>query len=133
MGKRSLSVCRAMAAALGLATLAGGAGPAKVGARVERAGDEIVAAGQMFHTSAPVVTWMDPGGYDAYRVERRFAPLNESGWEKSQTKDLRRPNRYGMRIGTLTPDVVERVRGGGWDLDTLRQVVDQFVIHYDVC
>jgi N-acetyl-anhydromuramyl-L-alanine amidase AmpD len=33
----------------------------------------------------------------------------------------------------LTEDEFERVRGGGWDLDLLRQHVDQFVLHYDVC
>ena len=40
-----------------------------------RIGDEIVAAGQFVHTGTRVVLWMDPGGYDAYRVERRFSPL----------------------------------------------------------
>ena len=45
-----------------------------------RTGDEIVAAGQMFHTGARVVLWMDSGGYDAYRVERRFSPYNKSDW-----------------------------------------------------
>ena len=36
-----------------------------------RKGDEIVICGQYFHTGAPVVLWTDPGGYDAYRTERR--------------------------------------------------------------
>src|SRR4051812_8444050 len=30
-----------------------------------RKGDEIVAAGKMFHIGAPVVLWTDAGGYDA--------------------------------------------------------------------
>jgi N-acetyl-anhydromuramyl-L-alanine amidase AmpD len=100
---------------------------------VPRKGDEIVVAGQLFHTGTRVVTWMDPGGYDAYRVERRFAPLDESGWEKSHAavKELASPNRYGLRRDNLTPEELERVRGGGWDLPTLRRVVDQFVYHYD--
>ena len=100
---------------------------------VPRKGDEIVVAGQMFHTGTRVVTWMDPGGYDAYRVERRFSPLDESGWEKSHAavKELGAPNRYGLRRDGLTPEELERVRGGGWDLPTLQKVVDQFVIHYD--
>jgi N-acetyl-anhydromuramyl-L-alanine amidase AmpD len=77
---------------------------------------------------------MDPGGYDAYRVERRFSPIDESAWETSKfnVKDLKSPNRYGVRRGTLTADQLERVRGGGWDLPLLQQVVDQFVIHFDV-
>src|SRR6266536_2328599 len=101
---------------------------------VPRKGDEIIVAGKLFHTGTRVVTWMDPGGYDAYRVERRFSDLEESSWEKSKeaVKDLRTPNRYGLRRDpVLTPADLERVRGGGWDLPTLRNVVDQFVIHYD--
>lgn len=105
------------------------------GTPAQRKGDEIMVAGQMFHTGTKVVLWTDPGGYDAYRVERRFAPLEESDWEntKAKVKDQETPNRYGLRKGDLSPDEIERVRGGGWDLPTLRRVVDQFVIHYDVC
>ena len=100
---------------------------------VPRKGDEIIVAGQLFHTGTRVVTWMDPGGYDAYRVERRFSPLEESGWEKSKAavKELTSPNRYGLRRDALTSEELERVRGGGWDLPTLQRVVDQFVVHYD--
>src|SRR5581483_12327960 len=49
-----------------------------------RKGDEIVVAGKFFHTGTRVVLWMDPGGYDAYRVERRFSPYPDSGWEASK-------------------------------------------------
>ena len=99
-----------------------------------RKGDEIIVAGKLFHTGTRVVTWMDPGGYDAYRVERRFSPFEESGWDKSKelVKDLRTPNRFGLRADALTPAELERVRGGGWDLPALQKVVDQFVVHYDV-
>ncbi|HEV2207895.1 MAG TPA: peptidoglycan recognition family protein [Verrucomicrobiae bacterium] len=100
-----------------------------------RRGDEIVVAGQFVHTGTPVVLWMDPGGYDAYRVERRFSPLAEAGWDESRAEvpGLRTPNRYNMRRSGLTEEEIERVRGGGWDLATLQKVVDQFVIHFDVC
>jgi N-acetylmuramoyl-L-alanine amidase len=102
---------------------------------VPRKGDEIVVAGQLFHTGTRVITWMDAGGYDAYRVERRFSPIDESSWEKTKdaVKDLRTPNRYNTRAAALSPEERERVRGGGWDLPTLQGVVDQFVVHYDVC
>ena len=105
------------------------------GTLAKRTGDEIVVAGQLFHTGTKVVTWMDPGGYDAYRVERRFSPLEESDWENTKTKlkDMVTPNRYGQRKAGLTPAEIERLRGGGWDLPTLQRVVDQFVLHYDVC
>ncbi|HSY18191.1 MAG TPA: N-acetylmuramoyl-L-alanine amidase [Candidatus Acidoferrales bacterium] len=98
-------------------------------------GDEIVVAGQFFHTGTPVVLWMDPGGYDAYRVERRFAPIEKSDWSNStvEVKNLKSPNRYSLRQKTLTTNEIERVRGGGWDLPLLQSVVDQFVLHFDDC
>ncbi|MES2692355.1 MAG: N-acetylmuramoyl-L-alanine amidase [Verrucomicrobiota bacterium] len=99
-----------------------------------RKGDEIVVAGQFFHTGTRVVTWMDPRGYDGYRVERRFSTFEDSGWDKTkaQVKDIPSPNRYGLRRDGLSDAEVERLRGGGWDLLTLQGVVDQFVMHYDV-
>ncbi len=105
-----------------------------LGEQVPRQGDEIVVCGQLFHTTAPVVLWMDPGGYDAYRVERRFAPFDVADWDATQKEiKLDTPNRYGIRQDPLTPEQLEKVRGGGWDLPLLRKVVDQFVMHYDVC
>jgi N-acetyl-anhydromuramyl-L-alanine amidase AmpD len=116
-----------------LATLSAGCVAPRPGAIEPRRGDEIVVAGQFVHTGTRVVLWMDPGGYDAYRVERRFSPFNQSDWTNSQAADtnLARPNRYGLRQELLTAEQIERVRGGGWDLLLLQQVIDQFVIHYD--
>lgn len=104
------------------------------GTPLARKGDEIVVAGQLFHTGTRVVTWMDPRGYDGYRVERRFAPEAESSWEKTKdaVKDIRTPARYNLRRDGLSPEEIERVRGGGWDLPLLQRTVDQFVLHYDV-
>jgi N-acetylmuramoyl-L-alanine amidase len=105
----------------------------QVGQLEPRTGDEIVAAGQFFHTGTKVVLWMDPGGYDAYRVERRFSPFDKSSWEISHSNNPSlTPNRYGLRRVTLTPGQLEQVRGGGWDLPLLQSVVDQFVMHFDV-
>lgn len=100
-----------------------------------RRGDEIVVAGQFVHTGTRVVTWMDPGGYDAYRVQRRFSPIDQADWETSQedVRGLRTPNRYDLRTSGLTEAEIERVRGGGWDLPLLQRVVDQFVLHFDAC
>lgn len=105
------------------------------GTAERRTGDEIMVAGQLFHTGTKVVLWTDPGGYDAYRVERRFAPFDKSDWETSheEARELRTPNRYGLRRQGLTDEEVEKVRGGGWDLPTLQKMVDQFVYHFDVC
>src|ERR1039458_3702104 len=122
--------------ALTVATLFAGCKTApQPGTFATRRGDEIVIAGQFVHTGTRVVTWMDPGGYDAYRVERRFSPTGKADWETSQeeVRGLRSPNRYNMRGGSLTGAEIERVRGGGWDLPLLQRVVDQFVIHFDVC
>lgn len=105
------------------------------GDELKRTGDEILVCGQLFHTTAPVVLWTDPGGYDAYRVERRFSDFEKSSWEDSikETDSLDSPNRYGLRKEQLNAEQIEQVRGGGWDLALLQQVVDQFVMHYDVC
>jgi N-acetyl-anhydromuramyl-L-alanine amidase AmpD len=108
--------------------------PPRPGTFEPRRGDEIVVAGQFVHTGTPVVLWMDPGGYDAYRVERRFSAFDKSDWDSSRLAEtnLTRPNRYNLRKEALTPAEIERVRGGSWDLPLLQRVVDQFVIHYDV-
>lgn len=117
-----------------LALVAGCKTAPRPGTQLKRAGDEIVVAGQMFHTGTRVVLWSEPGGYDAYRVERRFAPFAKSDWETShaEVKELKTPNRYGLRQSALSTNEIERVRGGGWDLSTLQRVVDQFVLHFDV-
>src|SRR3984885_7088601 len=102
------------------------------GSHEKRKGDEIVAAGQFFHTGTPVVLWMDPGGYDAYRVERRFVPFDDADFADSQPHldSPRTPNRYDIRRSNLAPEDFERIRGGGWDLPTLQSNVDQFVLHF---
>jgi len=121
---------------MGASLLAAGCGTMpRAGQAEPRRGDEIVAAGQFFHTGSPVVLWMDPGGYDGYRVERRFAPLEKSDWTttSAEVKGMRSPNRYSLRAASLTPEQIEKVRGGGWDLPLLQNVVDQLVMHFDVC
>src|SRR5262245_47731080 len=60
--RKSLSL---FSAALLLLELTGCNSVLRSGALEKRTGDEIVVAGQMFHTGSRVVTWMDPGGYDA--------------------------------------------------------------------
>ena len=77
------------------------------GKLVPRKGDEIMVAGQLFHTGARVVLWSDPGGFDAYRVERRFAPWEKADWEHSRTNldATATPNRYGVRANGLSRGV----------------------------
>src|SRR6187551_479485 len=115
----------------------------RTGQMIKRSGDEIMVCGQLVHTGAPVVLWTDPGGYDAYRTERRFVSWDKASFEKT-TRDagtaVTSPSRYNIRFtpasiqpvtrptthpsegGTpLTPEQFETVRGGGWPLDLLRQ------------
>jgi N-acetylmuramoyl-L-alanine amidase len=132
LGMRAANLAFAAAALLLVCT--GCSSMPKPGAPAPRCGDEIVVAGELFHTGTRVVLWLEPGGYDAYRVERRFSEFTNSSWEASQraNPNLTTPNRYGLRgEKLLTPTNLERVRGGGWDLPLLQDIVDQFVLHYD--
>ena len=97
-----------LTALLQLALLAGCTAP-RPGAPLKRTGDEIIVAGQLFHTGTRVVTWMDPAGYDAYRTERRFAAFDQSSWETSKVAvaALKTPNRFGLRKEGLTEAQVE--------------------------
>jgi N-acetyl-anhydromuramyl-L-alanine amidase AmpD len=111
----------------------------KVGKKLPRTGDEIVVCGQYFHSGgAKVVLWTDPGGFDAYRTERRFSPYDQSSYAATTQADgmaegtVQSPNRYGLRAKNLTPEQIEQVRGGGWPLDLAQQKIDQFVYHFDV-
>ncbi len=75
------------------------------------AGDEIIVAGQRFHTGTRVVTWQEPGGYNGYPEGRRMVPRPTS-------------LRAAKRPRDETP---------AWTVRRLGKVVDQFVLHYDVC
>jgi hypothetical protein len=105
-----------------------------LGDPVPRVGDEIMVCGQLYHTGTPVILWGDVGGYDHYRVERRFCPFDEADWATTQKEDpidMTSPNRFGLRKNGLTPAQIEAVRGGQWDLPTLQGQMREFVIHYD--
>ncbi len=116
----------------------------------QRQGDEIMIAGQLIRTGAPVVLWTDAGGYDAYRTERRFGPIKDASWGATEVDKRNKPAepaRLGTRFfrfaekqpesfwggSALSEETISRVRGGGWTLRDVQEVVDQFVLHYDVC
>ena len=56
---------------------------------VVRQGDEIMVAGRWFHTGARVVTWMDPGGYNAYRL---LPPVKPVAKRPAKSRAAARPN-----------------------------------------
>jgi len=74
------------------------------------AGDSIVACGQKFKIDAPVVLWSDRGGFDAYKA-------GEAAVQAEKKKG------YDLRNGLDDKATLE----------ALRETVDQFVLHYDVC
>ena len=98
----------------------------RAGKPLDRLGDEISVAGQLFHTGTRVVLWNDPGGYDAYRAHCHFEPRRA---EPRQAEG--RFARYGSLRDGLPEDLGARVRKQGWTVDDLGQVVRQVVIHYD--
>jgi N-acetylmuramoyl-L-alanine amidase len=117
------------------ATAIAGCAKPRAGQIHTRRGDEVMIAGQLFHTGgAKVKLWFDEDGYDAYRIERRFVPWKDAGWEATSAAGaLKQPERFGLRFGKSMPaEQIEQVRGGAWPLEVLREKVDQFVLHYDV-
>jgi len=87
-----------------------------------RRGKEIAVCGQLIDADTDVVLWFDPGGYDAYKLEKHFVP------DAPPTKP-----RYGPRKPKLDQVDLQQIQQRGWSLPLLQRAVDQFVIHYDVC
>lgn len=73
--------------------------------------DVIIVAGQRVHTGTRVVTWMDAGGFDAYRTARLDASGNSESYGKRKAVDG-----SPITAGDFAP---------------LPGIVDQIVLHYD--
>ncbi len=118
--------------------------------------DAIVVAGRRFHVGARVVLWTEPPHYDAYATKPRFADAAEPSGLRYEPGRVRRVSRENpdyvplpalentpadfvdertelqkQMANTVSFDVLVEPASG--DLDALRDVVDQFVLHYDVC
>jgi len=119
---RALSGCAAWPALVVMAVLL--VGCASDARRHDSPSDEIVVCGRRYSVGAPVVLWTDPGGYDAYRTEPRFANAERPGSASSPLIT------YGERRAS-DAEVERGVRARGWTLETLRGQVDQIVVHYD--
>lgn len=83
-----------------------------------RQGEEIVVAGRFFPAGTRVITWLDAGGFNAYAP-----PADLVATDVSTPENFTRRNPPG---GPPTPP--EAAPHG---LDDLRDLVGQFVIHYD--
>jgi N-acetyl-anhydromuramyl-L-alanine amidase AmpD len=104
---------------------------ARPGEALTRCGDEIVVAGQLFHTGTRVVLWLDPKGYDAYRAAPVFA-APAAPTTASASRPVEERQRFNQRR-CQDNELEAAVATEGWTLDNLRRQVNQFVIHYDVC
>ncbi|MEM8711844.1 MAG: N-acetylmuramoyl-L-alanine amidase [Planctomycetota bacterium] len=87
----------------------------------------IMACGERLFVGAPVVLWNDPLGYSAYETDLHFErpPV---GTDRPNPGELRyRPGRVDRR----TEEVMVRPEKG--TMEELREALDLFVVHYDVC
>lgn len=93
-------------------------------------GRSIVICGEHHDIEAPVVLWTDKGGYDAYSTELRFpdAPPKDPPQGLRYQPGRKLPAAKGAKQTKLIG-----LAGDRKALDEVRQVVDQFVVHYDVC
>jgi N-acetylmuramoyl-L-alanine amidase len=88
-------------------------------------GESIVVCGQAFPIGAPVVLFSDPDGFDARRTEPHFGPV--AGGDAPASGELRYAPGRVARSGEPLIDP------GSRDLAALGEVIDQLVLHYDVC
>ncbi len=103
-------------------------GMPRPGTTLIRTGDEVSICGYLFHTGTRVILWNDPGGFDAYRIHRRFEPA-----ETGPVEQPGRLARYDSFRQGLPDDVSIRLAQKGWTLQDLRRVVDRVVVHFDAC
>ncbi|MCK6449003.1 MAG: N-acetylmuramoyl-L-alanine amidase [Planctomycetes bacterium] len=95
-------------------------------------GTSIVVAGERFDIGVPVVLWSDPGGYDGYRetpfsAEERDAAGDDGAPAKKRYRPGRAPwTDASARANEPPPDEPAPT------LERVRELVDQFVLHYDV-
>ena len=113
--------------------------PATAAEPEPKLGERRTAAGRRDRRLRPALPYHDQGrivdGSGRLRRLSRRAPVlaDGSGKAKGKAADTGEA-RYNMRRAReLTAEQIERVRGGGWDLPLLQNVVNQFVIHFDVC
>ena len=88
------------------------------------AGEEIRVCGRRFYVGTRVVLWTDEPGYDATSEHARFG-ADRTGPGAPAGR------RYQQGRKTAGPDGRTLVEPGSEDLERVREVVDQLVLHYD--
>ncbi len=101
----------------------------RVGDRLERRGEEIIACGQLFRVGTPVRTWLDPGGFDAYLPQCWFDA--DALLPKRPVAGCATPSRLSVGRRLAGPAGARVVPARAWTLEALREQVRMFVIHYD--
>ena len=97
-----------------------------------RPDDAIVVAGQWFRTGVRVITWEEPGAYDAYKRMCHFRP--DETLPRRPAAGCNTPERFSQRrLKGLEPELAQRIEEEGFDLTSLQERVHQFVVHYDAC
>jgi N-acetylmuramoyl-L-alanine amidase len=90
-------------------------------ARRERTPESVEVCGEPFPIGTRVVSWREPGGYDAYREAKFFTD--------EEPPDGRR--RYSPLRGSLPEAVRAQAATRGVPLAELQRAVRLFVLHYD--
>ncbi len=87
--------------------------------------DEIIVCGERFSTfGAPVVLWNDRGGFNAYNTQNHFPNTKrKSGKRYTPGRAVKQKDGSSQVL----------VPASSKDPRELAKVVDQFVLHYDVC
>jgi len=79
--------------------------------------DTMLVAGEPVSVGTRVVLFTEPRGYNAYQSPHHFGP---------------RVDRFNNGRADLLPEAAQRIALEGYTLEGLQEVVDRFVIHYDV-
>lgn len=91
---------------------------------------QLIVCGERVDVGVPVVTWKDPGGWDAH-LETCFFDRTRV-LPRTPAEGCDEPMRYGPRRN-LAADVAAEVSAGGWTRALLQRQVEQVVVHYDGC
>ena len=87
---------------------------------------------EAYPTAAPLVNYLEPEGYDGHLKTRWFDRSIALPSKPARGCDV--PERYGVRkLGGLATEIATQIEESGYDINLLRERVDQVVLHYDVC